>query len=582
MPLATRLITPTGLEPELYSVSVEEHLPRYAATIGEVEEAKEQIDKHFRTLTKQARDAAALEEVELETVVRQGHEVAEILRFVREGRFDLLLLGAHGHSRVFERLIGSTSLSVARAAPCSVFVVRGSQMLAGGLEQIKRILVGLDGSPLGRLAYRTALDFAILCGATVTGVTAQEGAPTARVVGLDPRYVQQLKTAAEEHARAAGVAFEHAIRRGHAAQGIREAAREVGADLIVLGATGLEHPWSTTIGGTASGVASEAPCSVLLVRSPQATLHVADIMVRAVSAVTVDAQLSEVVELVLRRNVKAVPVLDARRHVVGIVTGGDLLDRGDLRLRLSVEQELDADTLREHLRALARSQKTARDVMTRHVHTIGADADLATAIRFMATHRVKRLPVVNRDGELIGIVSRADVLRAIAALPEALEHAERLVPGTARTVADAVTTDVPVVSPDTDADKVLAAVLVSPLRRVAVVDDRATVLGLISDRDILTRSSPDTRPWLVRMLRASRRSRGVAQPAEVRGGPRTAASLMAPSLITVRPRDSLSHAIRLMMQYQVKRLIVVDDAGRLLGLVDRREILRLLAEDLGR
>src|SRR6266540_3098652 len=77
-----------SLRPELYSISVEEHLPRYAATIGEIEEAKEQIDEHFRTLTKQARDAAALEEVELETVVRQGHEVAEILRFAREGRFD--------------------------------------------------------------------------------------------------------------------------------------------------------------------------------------------------------------------------------------------------------------------------------------------------------------------------------------------------------------------------------------------------------------------------------------------------------------------------------------------------------------
>jgi CBS domain-containing protein len=55
---------------------------------------------------------------------------------------------------------------------------------------------------------------------------------------------------------------------------------------------------------------------------------------------------------------------------------------------------------------------------------------------------------------------------------------------------------------------------------------------------------------------------------------------MAPSL-TVRPQDSLGHAIRLMMQYQVKRLVVVDDAGHLLGLVDRREIVRLLAGDLG-
>ena len=52
---------------------------------------------------------------------------------------------------------------------------------------------------------------------------------------------------------------------------------------------------------------------------------------------------------------------------------------------------------------------------------------------------------------------------------------------------------------------------------------------------------------------------------------------MAPVLITVRPDESLSHAIRLMIQHQVKRLVVVDEAGRFLGLVDRREVLRSLA-----
>jgi CBS domain-containing protein len=61
----------------------------------------------------------------------------------------------------------------------------------------------------------------------------------------------------------------------------------------------------------------------------------------------------------------------------------------------------------------------------------------------------------------------------------------------------------------------------------------------------------------------------------------TASDFMAPSLVTVRPEDSLAHAIRLMMQHQVKRLIVVDDDGRFRGLVDRREILRLLAARSG-
>jgi len=69
---------------------------------------------------------------------------------------------------------------------------------------------------------------------------------------------------------------------------------------------------------------------------------------------------------------------------------------------------------------------------------------------------------------------------------------------------------------------------------------------------------------------------GADQHPEHAGGLR-AADLMAPSLITVRPDDSLVHAIRLMMQHRVKRLVVVDADGRLRGLVSRREILRLLA-----
>lgn len=560
---------------ELHSISVEEHLPRYAASISEVEGAREQIDEHFRALTKQARDAAALRGVELETAVRQGHEIESILDFARGRRCDLLILGFQGHSRVFERFIGSTSLSLVRLASCSVLIVRPRRE-ADGLNAIKRILVGLDGSPLSRLALRAAVDLAILCGASVIGVTVREVSPLSRAEETETSYVRQIKAAAEEHARTAGVAFEHVARTGHAAQTIREQARDAGADLIVLGATGLEHPWSGTIGGMAGTVTGETSRSVLLVRSPQALLHVDDIMVGAVSSVTMDTPLGEVVELLLRRNVKALPVLDARRHVVGIITGGDLLSRGDLDLRLSIKQELDADTMRERLRTLARSPKSARDVMTRHVQTVEAEADLATVIRLMAAKRVKRLPVLNEEKELVGIVSRADVLRAIAALPEPSEAAEHELPAAGRTVGDAATTEVPVLPVEAPAEEVLERVVENPLRRVVVTTSTGTVLGLVSDRDLLARSSPETRPWILRMLMGEG-PRKAAKRTPGHHGALTAADLMAPSLITVRPEDSLGHAIRLMMQHRVKRLVVVDEGGRLRGLVDRREILRLLA-----
>lgn len=113
-----------ALGAELHSISVEEHLPYYAASMSEVKAAKERIDDYFRGLTKRARDQAAIHGVNLETAVRHGHEVEAIVRTAKEGGFDLLILGYHGHSRIVERVIGSTAQSISREAPCSVLLAK--------------------------------------------------------------------------------------------------------------------------------------------------------------------------------------------------------------------------------------------------------------------------------------------------------------------------------------------------------------------------------------------------------------------------------------------------------------------------
>jgi nucleotide-binding universal stress UspA family protein len=133
------------LKAALTSLSVEEPLPRYADTIDEVEEAKEDIDEHARKVTADARNLALAGGVKLETLVRQGHEVEMILASVRERRVDLLVIGYQGHSRIFERLLGSTALSLARLAPCSVLIVRPRDPVPAGAGPLKRLLVGLDG-----------------------------------------------------------------------------------------------------------------------------------------------------------------------------------------------------------------------------------------------------------------------------------------------------------------------------------------------------------------------------------------------------------------------------------------------------
>ena len=113
-----------SLPAEIHSISVEEELPHYAATMGEVQDAKERVYEYFRVLTKDARDQAALLGVELQTAIMQGHEVEIIVNYAKEGSFDLLLAGYHGHSRIFERVMGSTAQSLVRLSPCSVLLAK--------------------------------------------------------------------------------------------------------------------------------------------------------------------------------------------------------------------------------------------------------------------------------------------------------------------------------------------------------------------------------------------------------------------------------------------------------------------------
>jgi len=111
-------------EAELHSISVEEHLPHYAATVGEVLEAKQEATDYFRRITGEAELAAAAYGVRLTPHVMPGHEVETVVQFAKDRGFDLLVIGFMGHSRVFERIWGGTSQNLTRLAPCTVLVVK--------------------------------------------------------------------------------------------------------------------------------------------------------------------------------------------------------------------------------------------------------------------------------------------------------------------------------------------------------------------------------------------------------------------------------------------------------------------------
>jgi nucleotide-binding universal stress UspA family protein len=109
---------------ELHMISIEEALPQYARTLDDVNEEKEIEDSYFGQLGTQCQRLAALKGVKLEHTILAGHAVQTIIEFARARAFQLLVVGFHGHSAIYEHLWGGSSQNLTRMAPCSVLVVK--------------------------------------------------------------------------------------------------------------------------------------------------------------------------------------------------------------------------------------------------------------------------------------------------------------------------------------------------------------------------------------------------------------------------------------------------------------------------
>jgi nucleotide-binding universal stress UspA family protein len=112
------------LQAQLHMISVEEDLPRHAQSIHEVTEEKDLEDSYFKQLAAQSKHRAALQGVKLEYTITPGHEVKAIVELVRQGDFDLLVVGFTGHSSIYDHLWGGTSQNLTRLSHCSVMVVK--------------------------------------------------------------------------------------------------------------------------------------------------------------------------------------------------------------------------------------------------------------------------------------------------------------------------------------------------------------------------------------------------------------------------------------------------------------------------
>jgi CBS domain-containing protein len=146
-------------------------------------------------------------------------------------------------------------------------------------------------------------------------------------------------------------------------------------------------------------------------------VKVSDIMTREVLTVSPHATLKDVAQLLVANRVSGVPVVGVDGSVLGVVSEGDIL-RKEEGQRKSRIRRLTASLAEAQLKHNARD---AGEAMTTPVVTIEPGAFVAEAARTMLDRGVKRLPVVH-DGKLVGIVTRADLVRAFARGDDEIER----------------------------------------------------------------------------------------------------------------------------------------------------------------
>jgi len=292
--------------------------------------------------------------------------------------------------------------------------------------------------------------------------------------------------------------------------------------------------------------------------------HVSEVMTHKVITLTDTMSVAEAWGTMLKHLLKALPVLNKNGEVVGMLTDEDLLDRAGLEQHLSIAERLDEHMLQAEFTALQKSPFKVADVMTSPAITVREDESLGIATVRMVEHGIKRLPVLNESGKLIGVLSRVDVLKQVVS-EEAKKRVAKAPSGAAQTLGDIMIPEIPTIQEEAPLADVIARFLEADTRRLIVIDMAGRPLGLISDADVVTRVRPAAQPGVMQALRGRK---------NVPDEKITASQLMSRQVLSASPSTPLMDATHMMLSQKRKWMVVVDADGKAIGLVDRQVLFK--------
>jgi CBS domain-containing protein len=335
-------------------------------------------------------------------------------------------------------------------------------------------------------------------------------------------------------------------------------------------------------------------------RGLSAKLPVRQVMESSIMTVNPTTPVPVVVDMLLNAPFRALPVVDERHRLQGIISSGDLINAGLLPMRRGLVHtaleldDLTAEAVETPLERARQSTRTAQDIMNRHVRTVDPTLPIREVAQIMLETGLRRLPVVEPDGRLAGMITRADLLQAILTSPlmspeassatQPLQHTAPLMnrPAQKRPIADYINTEISMVGEQAPLAEVIDALILSPLKRVIVVNADRQVKGIISDMDVLSRMQEEARPGLLRVLSGWSRGKPGRLPTGLlqahSGKAQVAADIMNSNVVTVTVSTTVQETIEQMIVTRRKVLPVVDAEGHLMGVVGRSDLLRVLLE----
>jgi len=304
-------------------------------------------------------------------------------------------------------------------------------------------------------------------------------------------------------------------------------------------------------------------------------LAVRDAMTPSPARITPERPASEAARLLLSSIFTSLPVVDQHNRPIGIITQGDLIHKGGLPVRLGLLAETEQERIEAMMHALA--QQTVADLMTQPVITLTEGEPLLNAVDLLLSNRLKRLPVVGANGQLVGMLSRLDILSTVmretpdwsAFQAQAINVANR------RCVGDITRRDTYTVLPETTVDTILQLVSRNDIQQVAVVDAEGNLVGVIADSDLLRFFLPKPsglRTFFAQLSHSLHADGSQELPLST---DTTARDIMRTDMPTIREQASIEDAIGLMIDQRLKRLSVIDDRGRFQGMISRESLLRI-------